>query len=302
MNSLIVSDKTNKIYISFINSQNIIESKSFANYSSELIDFINAIPDAAFTVIMSNIDETPSIEFANAIKRIFGSLPKSFGNNAWIAVGKSGMARFALDNNCSSLISFLPNKFGKNYSIEIPLKENRKRHLFLSEYNSLEPASAELVNEFELRSSVNSAEYLIIYHPNFKSAADSLAEYRKKKNNVSVKAISVEDIYNDFNYGVKSADGIKAFLKYAYNNWSAPKIKYIVLMGGACYDTRSLAKNTQNIDYIPTFGRPASDYWYGAVNDTLLSEFIVARMPFRDSIEALGYFNKIKEYESRANR
>ena len=66
------------------------------------------------------------------------------------------------------------------------------------------------------------ADYIVITHKNFRSQANQLAAHRNSVNGVRSVVIDVDDIYDEFNYGVKNATKLKTFLLYARNNWAAP--------------------------------------------------------------------------------
>ena len=81
------------------------------------------------------------------------------------------------------------------------------------------------------------ANLVIISHKNFLTQSENWANYRRGQG-FTVKVIEVSEIYDEFNYGVLSADSIKSFLAYAENNWqTAPG--YVLLVGDASYDSRN---------------------------------------------------------------
>ena len=48
----------------------------------------------------------------------------------------------------------------------------------------------------------------------------------------------LEQIYAEFSHGIATSDGVKEFVQYAYNNWTLPKPKYLLLIGDGTYDPR----------------------------------------------------------------
>ena len=53
-----------------------------------------------------------------------------------------------------------------------------------------------------------------------------------------MKVVDVEDIYDEFSYGVLSPQGIKDFLTYTYQNWVSPVPQYVLLVGDSTYDPK----------------------------------------------------------------
>ena len=149
----------------------------------------------------------------------------------------------------------------------------------------------------------NAADYLIITHDLFYLNALELKTYREGFG-LKVAVVRVEDIYDEFNYGIKSPLAISDFLRYAYNNWDpSHRLLYVNLVGDASYNYRS------NTDYVPTFlfdtekyGAAASDHQYSLVSgDDRTPDLIIGRWPVSNNAEFEAYFNKLKAYEEPSN-
>ena len=94
---------------------------------------------------------------------------------------------------------------------------------------------------------------------------------------INVEIIAVEDIYDEFNNGIRSAESIKDFLEYAYNNWNLPEnggtggITHVLLLGEGTNDERdnssSRPYNQIPVKNVWTYkhGYTASDNWYGCI-------------------------------------
>ena len=63
--------------------------------------------------------------------------------------------------------------------------------------------------------------------------------------------MDVNDIYKEFNYGIKSAHAIRNFLKYAYENWGEAKYQNVLLIGDANWDSRNVLVGSKVIKLIP---------------------------------------------------
>ena len=91
------------------------------------------------------------------------------------------------------------------------------------------PKSIALYVPPDLSSASNGADYLIITHHDFITASQTLADYRASQG-WRVKVIDVDDLYNEFNFGIYHPIAIKNFLHYAYDHWT-PAPAYVVLVG-----------------------------------------------------------------------
>jgi hypothetical protein len=102
-------------------------------------------------------------------------------------------------------------------------------------------AAPEIVTPSGLRSVANGAEYVVIYHPDFEEGAERLARLRATLpgNKLSM-AVNVEDVYNEFSWGMTDPVAIRDFLAWSTAFWNgaggAPL--YAVLVGDASYDTK----------------------------------------------------------------
>ncbi len=120
-----------------------------------------------------------------------------------------------------------------------------------------------------------------------------------------VKVVDVQDIYDEFNNGIKSAQSIKDFIKYAYNNWEYPQLKYTILIGDGTYNERDDGPY-EKYNLIPvkkiwthTVGATASDTWYGCIiGDDFVPDVIISRIPVREADEIQNLYEKVNKYAS----
>jgi hypothetical protein len=148
----------------------------------------------------------------------------------------------------------------------------------------------------------NSADYLIITDDLSYQNCLQLKTYREGFG-LQVEIVRVEDIYDEFNDGIKSPLAIKDFLKYAYENWDPNhRLLYVNLVGDASY-------NYKEGDFVPTFlfetekyGAAASDFQYTLVSGKdNTPDLIVGRIPVSNNSEFTAYFDKMRAYEDPGN-
>lgn len=148
----------------------------------------------------------------------------------------------------------------------------------------------------------NQADYILIAPEELIAGAQELANYRQKKR-LRTMVVNVEDIMDEFNYGLSSPKAIQAFLTYAYNNWSRPP-KYVVLVGDGTYDYRD--NLPYSLDLVPTMvvktpdGLFTSDNVLADVNADHVPEMAIGRLPVISPEELHNVTAKIIAYERNA--
>ena len=156
-------------------------------------------------------------------------------------------------------------------------------------------------------------DYVIISPRNLISQAEKLANFHRTNSNLTVKVISLDNIYQEFSSGKQDIAAIRNCIKYIYENASAAdkRIKYLNLFGDASYDYKNRISNNTNIVPIyhalisNTVGEAsfASDDFYGRMdpdegNDTFFGgiDIAVGRMLVSDNAQASEMVNKVLEY------
>ncbi len=147
----------------------------------------------------------------------------------------------------------------------------------------------------------NAADYVIVTHGDFVDAATRLKALRESRG-LQVALVDVEDLYDEFNFGEKSAQAIKDFLLRAHDVWRTPP-RFLLLLGNATVDPRNYL-GTGQIDYVPvqvvetTWLEVPSDDWYADTDlDGRPDLAAVGRLPARDVAQANAMVAKILAYE-----
>ncbi|MCP4669548.1 MAG: hypothetical protein GY849_24710 [Deltaproteobacteria bacterium] len=165
------------------------------------------------------------------------------------------------------------------------------------------PVSLVVDTPSQLKETQNGAEYVVITPSELKAAAQGLADYRETRG-LSSMVVDLEDIYDEFNYGIASPKAIHAFLSHAYENWS-PAPQYVVLAGNGNFDYKDNRGYGDNL--VPTlmvntpYGIFASDNRLADVEgDDGVPEMAIGRLPVMTSQEVEWAVDKIAAYESGA--
>ncbi len=160
----------------------------------------------------------------------------------------------------------------------------------------------------EYRHVAHGADEIIIAHPNVWHAAQRLAHYRQTQG-YRVALINVESLYDEFGWGWRHPEAIRAFLAYAYEHWPRPAPRYVLLFGDGHWNFKAL--NTERYgplppNLIPPYlawvdifqGEVPVDMAYGLVqgNDNI-PDLIVGRIPVQTESQAEAVVDKIIAYE-----
>lgn len=201
----------------------------------------------------------------------------------------------------SLITNLVPTQNGGTFSVRLP--SNRSAVMFAVEESAiLTAADVTLVPNIPstLSTTGNNASFIVITYKDFVNEANTWANYRQAQG-LSTKVIDIEDIYDEFSYGVHQTDGIKAFLQYAKNNWQTPP-QYALLLGDAHYDYRNY-ENATNFNFVPTrlvdtvYMETGSDEALADFNDDGLAEVAIGRIPARDAATITLAFNKMTSWE-----
>ncbi|HPR62584.1 MAG TPA: C25 family cysteine peptidase [Thermoanaerobaculia bacterium] len=124
---------------------------------------------------------------------------------------------------------------------------------------------------------------------------------------------SVEDIYDEYSYGIFTPRAIRDFLEDLYGMASPPDLQYVVLLGDSDYDYKDNAANG-SYNLVPTWmvadpGFSSSafhpypihsfDNYFGCFSGSdSVPEIYIGRIPARTEVEANAALGKIFYYET----
>ena len=93
-------------------------------------------------------------------------------------------------------------------------------------------------------------DMIIIAQPNFTTQAERLAEAHRTKDNLTVRVVTPEAIYNEFSSGTPDATAYRRFMKMFYDRQTseADAPKYLLLFGDGSFDNRRLTSAWKSVD------------------------------------------------------
>ena len=146
------------------------------------------------------------------------------------------------------------------------------------------------------------ADWVAIYHRDFRAAAERLAQWRAADDRfgrpLRTAAIDVQDIYDEFSGGVLDPTAIRNFLAYATEHWD-PVPMFVALIGDGSYDYKNNSSISQG-NWIPAFqdGDSTYDEWYTrVVGGDLFPDMAIGRLTVQTAAEADVVVDKIIDYD-----
>src|SRR5207247_9134577 len=131
-----------------------------------------------------------------------------------------------------------------------------------------------------LRNALNEADLLVIAARDAADASpggslDALLNHRLVAQGLTSKVVFIDEIYDEFSYGLRDANAIRSFLNYVFDNWkgnsgTARPPSFVLLVGDATPDYKNTLNRADWVDQVPTpimfeqssiLGYYSSDNW-----------------------------------------
>lgn len=155
----------------------------------------------------------------------------------------------------------------------------------------------------DLKNPANRADYIIVTIRDFMESEGTLMmKDIWESRGVEVKIVDIQNIFDEFNYGVRSAYAMRDFFRHAYNNWDLPMTD-VLLLGKGIVDERDFSSH-RHINHIPfknvwteKLGATPSDNWFACiVGDDLVPDFNIARITAWEEEQILAVAEKVRHY------
>lgn len=165
-------------------------------------------------------------------------------------------------------------------------------------------------------------DMIIIAQPNFTTQAERVAEAHRTKDNLTVRVVTPESIYNEFSSGTPDATAYRRFMKMFYDRQTseADAPKYLLLFGDGSFDNRKLTSAWKSVDMsnmLLTYQTEESlnqysyvvDDYFGFLDDANNGEEIyeqkvdigIGRFPVRTVAQATNAVDKVISYIENKN-
>lgn len=179
------------------------------------------------------------------------------------------------------------------------------------------PLSVKFIDNQNLHGIMTAPDLLIVTYPAFQSAAEQLAAFHRKWDNMNVEIVKTDQIYNEFSSGKMDICAIRDFSRMLFQrSSSSDSLKYLLLMGACSYDYKDRIPNNTNfvpiyesrnsIDKLKSYGsddffgfmEPQEGEWEETASGNETMDIAVGRLPARTLAEAETVVNKIITYAS----
>jgi hypothetical protein len=182
------------------------------------------------------------------------------------------------------------------------------KYYLAGEEKILNPTQIDLYNGKDLHAHINGADYIVISDPIFDSQAQRLIDHRTNQG-LRSRIVHLDDIYNQFSFGIEIPAAIHAFLDCAYHEWHSPAPTFIVLIGDGHWNFKGYnpAKYGTSPIYMPPNlawvddiqGEVDSSSLLAAVDgDDPLPDMLIGRIPVNTTDELSDVNDKIISYEN----
>ncbi len=172
---------------------------------------------------------------------------------------------------------------------------------FFAAASAAAPRSVRVDLESDLRNPTNQGRYVVVAGPGLEAEAAALAAYRGNQG-LSTVVARVEDIYDEFNGGIKTPWAIRDFLRFAAENWAEPPL-FAFLAGDGSLDHHNINGLDEDLVPMPLTSSenglvPADNLLADWSGDDGVPELAIGRLPAQSAGELAIYRAKIQAFES----
>ncbi len=181
------------------------------------------------------------------------------------------------------------------------------KFIAISEQNTLSPLTISKYIPADLNPTSGGADWVAISNPDFLSQVQVLADHRSSSihGGLSTHVISVEDVINQYGYGLPIPAAIKDYLKYALENWNTPPT-FALLVGDSTQDPRHLNPDWTDEQFMlsdmvhidPWQGEIPSDLVFSLLSDDdLAPDIYLGRIAAQTADHVATAVSKIIRYD-----
>jgi hypothetical protein len=228
----------------------------------------------------------------------------------------SGVAVTDFSNEDFNVFELENGQAAREISPEIT-KENDKYGFILNagnrdrEFIAIGKNQANAVAKFEqnttsnLASNENGTSFVIIAPKSLSAKAEQLAQMRRNQK-IDTQVVEIEDVYDEFTFGLHDGQAIKNFLQFANSNWKV-KPTYVLLFGDSSADSKGYL-NGNSRDFVPTkftdtsYMETASDSSLADFNGDDIEDIAIGRLPVATEAEADLMLAKLARFDAQARR
>jgi uncharacterized repeat protein (TIGR01451 family) len=287
-----------------------------ANYSSAISIDANLLHDGANTVTLTALDGENDVSL---VQSIVLNYPHTYAADSdWLRASVQAGSSVTISGFSNSQIGVfdvtdplaitqlageikLDGATGYAITLALPTGTRGDRVLLAFAADQIsQPAALAYHAPSTLEQQRAGDDVIIIAYPDFAASAAPLVDLRESQGH-QVALVTVDQLFDAFNYGEHSPFAVQAYLRFADSNWRT-KPQSVLLLGGASFDPRDYL-GFGYLDFVPTrlietaAFKTASDDWLTDFNQTGFATIPTGRIPARSVADASLIVSKIVNYE-----
>ena len=230
------------------------------------------------------------------------------GNITQFTFSNASNAKVWMLDDTGADVGIAVNHEGGNLKFSYKTEDIHEFVIFNPEGTLLQPKAKGLITPQNVHG-IAAADLVIVYHPDFKEAAERLAQQRRDRNGYEVVLVDVFQIYNEFSSGAQDPGAIRNFARMLYDR--DVDFRYLLLFGDGSFDYKNIYG--LGAHFIPTFevndnnplyAYPTDDYMailYQSTHASFVREdmhIAIGRLPVKNMEEAENAVDKLISYDN----
>lgn len=280
-----------KVYVNdkLISSPSISSYSGNYQYATEIVEIRSFTPDSdKVKVKFEYVSGNEAVAWLDWLEvNVQRELTFTGGQMAFadlVATGTGNVTKFNLTNSSSVLtiwdvtepthVSRIDAELNSNVSSFVMNTDSLRQFVAFDNTAFLSPVFIEKVANQNLHG-IASADMLIVSYKDYVGEANRLAEFHRQQDNLDVKVVTSEQIFNEFSSGSPDISAIRDFVRMLYKRPTEGKLRYLLLFGDGSYDYKDIhASNTNQIltfqteESLNSTSSYQSDDFYGLLDDT----------------------------------
>ncbi len=184
--------------------------------------------------------------------------------------------------------------------VNVPWNNSGSHTLLALAWSQLPHAPAQKNEPSTWHAAQAGSDIVMLTHPSFNGGLQPLVDHRRSQGK-TVSVVSIDDVFDEFNFGERSPHAMRDFLATATGKWNkAPH--YLLLVGDASFDPRNYL-GFGHLDFMPTrtvetfYLKTSSDEWFSDFKNTGVGEMATGRLPVRTQNDLQTAVRKIVGYD-----